>query len=371
MKRSVSKFLLCSALIALLVSCKRHGTEEVPIGVILPLSGGGASLGKACLNGVQLAADDFNADSAGSLRVRLIVEDDQLKPAVGVSVFQKLTSVDKVKAVIGPLSSGVTLAVAPLAENAHVVILSPGASAPALTTAGDYIFRNELSEQYGAKIQAELAIKPLGFKRIAMFYPNNEYGVGTATVFRESYAQLGGKIVGDEAFQPETTDFRTALTRIKRANPDAIFVIFQDEIVNIVKQKTELAVPGTIYTTPVIEDSAILHDLGSLAEGIIHTHYGTFDSNASTGRSAEFVKRYVARFGQTPTYYSAQGYDAGALLFRALKDAGGNTDSIKSALHQIKSFPGVTGETSFDKNGDVTKPVSLRIIRNGQSQPYQ
>ena len=372
MKRCSLAFLLCSSLIAVLVSCQRNRSQDIPIGVILPLSGGGASLGKACLNGIQLATDEFNSNSASkSSRVHLIAEDDQLKPAVGVSVFQKLIGVDKVKAVIGPLSSGVTLAVAPVAEKAQVVILSPGASAPALTGAGDYIFRNELSEQYGAKIQAELAIKPLRFKRIALLYPNNEYGVGTAKVFRESYIQLGGKIVADEAYPSETTDFRTALTRIKSANPDAIFVVFQDEIVNIVKQKAELGVPGAIYTTPVIEDTSILRALGNLSDGIIHTHYGTFDSNATTGRASDFVKRYTARFGETPSYYSAQGYDAANLLFRALQDAGGNMEMIKSSLHQITAFPGITGETSFDRNGDVTKPVSLRIIRDGKSQPYQ
>ena len=311
-------------------SCDRNRTSQnaagnIQIGVMLPLSGGAASLGKGCLNGIQLAADQFNAARDGKTPlVKLVVEDDQAKPAIGVSAFQKLATVDNVKAVLGPLASGVALAVAPLAESHHVVILSPGASTPALTTAGDYIFRNELSEEYGASAQAELAIKPLGFKTMAVLCVNNEYGVGTLKVFKNRYQQLGGKVVAEEIYAEGTTNFRTAFTTIKAANPDAIFVVFQDEIVNIAKQKTELDVPGTIYTTPVVEDAAILRDLGALANGIVCTHYGTFDDSANSGPSGEFVKKYSSRFGESPSYYAGLGYDAASLLLRAIKEAGGN-----------------------------------------------
>jgi len=354
-----------------LSSCSRRG-REIRVGVILPLSGGGASLGKSCLDGIQLAIDETNANKAETFpQIRLVIEDDELKPAVGVSAFQRLATVDKVDAVIGPLSSGVALAVAPLAENKHVVMLSPGASTPALSAAGEYVFRNELSEEYGAKAQALLALKPLGFKRIALLYPNNEYGVGTARVFRSEYQRLGGKIVGEETFEQGATDFRTALIRIKTAKPDAIFVVFQDEIVNIVKQKVQLGVPGVVYTTAVIEDTSILHSLGELANGIIYTHYGTFENSQSAGPVGLFVKNYASRFKEPPTYYSALGYDAGGIMAQALKNAGGNTSGLKDALHGIQNFPGVTGETSFDKNGDVTKPVVLKVIRNGNALPYE
>jgi branched-chain amino acid transport system substrate-binding protein len=378
MKQSFFLLAASLALVIFLTSCKREnapegqgGAGDIQIGVMLPLSGGAASLGKACLNGIQLATDEFNAGGGGqTFHVRLVVEDDQVKPTVGVSVFQKLATVDKVKAVIGPLASGVALAIAPLAESNHVVILSPGASTPALTTAGDYIFRNELSEEYGARAQAELAIKPLGFKAMALLYVNNEYGVGTVKVFKDRYLQLGGKVVADEAFAQGATDFRTALTRIKAANPDAIFVVFNDEIVNIAKQKSELAVPGTIYTTAIVEDAAILGGLGALANGIVYAHYGTFDNTAPSDSGGDFVKKYSTKFGEPPSYFAALGYDAGAILLRALKDAGGNADGIKDALYKIQKFPGVTGETSFDKNGDVTKPVILKVIKQGRPALY-
>lgn len=376
MKRLTASLIVLTLIAVAAFLFVRHrdgkgGAGEIRVGIMLPLSGGAAALGKACLNGAQLAVDEANTrKKAGDPSIRLLVQDDQAKPATGVSVFEKFASVDGVKLILGPLASGVALAVAPLAERSHIVLLSPGASAPALTNSGDYIFRNEVSEQYGAAIQAELAAQRLGFKKVALLYVNNEYGVGTIGVFRRRFEELGGTIVADEAFAAGTTDFRTALTKIKAAAPDALFVVWQDDIVNIIKQKDELGVGGTVYTTPVFESADVLSKLGPLAEGVVYTYYGTFDANAQAGPAAEFSRRYEAHFHQPPDYYAALGYDAAAILTTALRDAEFKPDQLKDALYRIQHFPGVSGDTSFDKNGDVTKPVSLKVVRGGQFGPY-
>lgn len=374
MKRA-SLFLVVAIAVAALLVIRDRGAQrdvrEVKIGVMLPLSGGAAALGKTCLNGAQLAVDEANAQKGDNdPSIRLLVQDDQAKPAIGLSVFEKFASVDRLKIILGPLASGVALAVAPLAERQHIVLLSPGASAPTLTNAGDYIFRNEVSEQYGARIQAELAVQPLGFKRIALLYVNNEYGVGTIGVFRRRFEELGGTIVADEAYAAGTTDFRTALTKVKAAAPDALFVVWQDDIVNIIKQKDELGVEGKVYTTAIFESAEILAKLGPLADGVVYSYYGTFDVHAQSGPAAEFSKRYETRFGQAPDYYSALGYDAAAILARALRDVSFNPEQVKDALYRIQQFPGVSGETSFDKNGDVTKPVSLKVVKGGKFGRY-
>jgi branched-chain amino acid transport system substrate-binding protein len=348
-----------------------NNTDTIQVGTILPLTGGAASLGKASLNGMQLAIDEFNnRAAAGRLRVTLAIEDDRAEPATGVSAFQKLLATQHIRLVLGPLTSGVTLAVAPLAERNRVVILSPGASAPPITSAGAYVFRNELSEAYGARSQAELASSRLNFKSVALLYVNNEYGVGTVRVFRERFEQLGGRIVADEAFNTGATDFRTALTKIKTTKPDAIFVVFQDDIVNIVQQRAELGLEMPIYTTPVFEDAANLKKLGSLAEGILYTYYGSFDPDANSGVTADFVKAYQTRFGEPPTYYAALGYDAGGIMVAALRDAQYDQTKVKDSLYKVQKYQGVTGETSFDQNGDVMKPVSLKVVRGGRFVHY-
>jgi branched-chain amino acid transport system substrate-binding protein len=365
--------LLCLAALSLFCSCDEHSrsASDTKIGVILPLTGGAAALGKASLNGMQLAVEEYNErKKADEPKLSLVIEDDQAMPAKGISAFQKLVSSDHVKLILGPLPSGVTLAVAPLANKEGVVILSPGSSAPEVTQAGDYVFRNELSDELGAKKQAEQAFTRLKFRRLALLYVNNDYGVGTIRVFKKEFQRLGGEIVADEPFNPGTTDFRTSLTRIKSSNPDGMSIAFQDDIVNIIKQKAELGMSVPIYTTALFEDPGVLSKLGSLAEGVIYASYGTFDSDSKSGLQAEFARKYQAHFKETPTYFAALGYDAAGIMISALHSCGFDPAKVKEALYETRDYEGVSGRTSFDQNGDVDKPVTLKTVRGGRYVQY-
>ena len=353
--------------------CSRRPVTETTftVGVLLPLSGGAASLGKPCLNGIQLRVDQYARErKRGEPVVQLIIEDTQAQPASAVSAFHKLVSAHNARAVLGPLSSGETLAVAPLADRNHVVILSPGASAPSVSTAGDYVFRNELSDAHGAREQARLAYDLLHLRTIGIIYVNNEYGVGTATVFRKQFTRLGGRVVVDEAFAAGTTDFRTALTAVKAAKPDAVLFVYQDDIVNFVRPRAELGVAAKVFTTPVFETPSNLKSLGSLAEGIVYAYYGEFDLRARNGAVQSFTRAYRNRFGGPPTYYSALGYDAASIMIEALRRCRFDPERLKASLYSIRGFRGVTGTTSFDKNGDVQKPVTIRTVRGGRFVPY-
>lgn len=312
---------------------------NLEIGVILPLTGGAAPLGKASLNAMQLAVEAYNQAKAGSdPSLNLVVEDDQAQPAKTVAAFQKLFTSRGIRLILGPLTSGGTLAIAPLAEKKHVVILSPGASAPTITHAGDYVFRNELSEAYGARVQADLAFSRLHFKSIALLYVNNEYGVGTVNIFRNHFKDIGGSIVADEAFMPGATDLRSQLAKIKARGPNAIFIVFQDEIGNILKQRAELGISALVFTTPVFEDPNNLKNLGTLAEGVVYTYYGSFDPETQTGAMADFVAAYKKRFGNAPTYYAALGYDAAHILIAALQSSNFEPTKVKDAIYHIKNW---------------------------------
>ncbi len=300
----------------------------------------------------------------------MIAEDDQATPAIAVSSFQKLINVDNVKLVLGPLTSSATLAVAPLAEENKIVILSPGASAPSITDAGDYVFRNELSDSFGGDKQANLAFNNLNFKKVAIVYINNDYGVGVQSVFKDKFTSLGGKIVASESFKQGNTDFKSILAKIAIQKPDAIFVVSHNEILNLLKQKKEIGLSIPVYTTPVFEDQKNIEKLGPLAEGVIYTFYGSFSLDGNNLNTNKFIESYKAKYETNPTYYSALGFDAANILTTALKSANYDENKVKDELYKIKDLDGVTGITSIDKNGDVMKPVTLKTVKNGKFSQY-
>lgn len=360
---------LLAGVVFLFSGCARK-SGVFKVGVIAPFSGPSAQYGEDIRRGYLLAVEEINAQGGvRGRKLQLLFEDSEGKPEKAVSAARKLIFMDKVKVILGPLWSSPVLAVAPICEREKVVLLSSGASSPKITKAGDYIFRNEISDAYGAQKAAELYFKA-GFRRIAILYINNDYGVGVKEVTEKVYRSLGGKVLLAEAFEQDATDFRTPLLKIASRKPQALLIVAYKEAILILRQMEELGIHLQILGTPLMEDRELVEKCGKMAEGIIYAYYGTFDPASRDKRIQEFLRRFQKRFNTMPGYYAPLGYDAVYILAEAIKKGGFTAEGIKNALYKIRDFPGLTGRTSFDRNGDVIKPVILKIIKNGQFKPY-
>ncbi len=323
----------------------RIGTksEEIKIGVITPLSGSSAKYGIDIKRGYDLAVKEINQQNGiNGKKLKLIYEDSEGKPDKAVAVAHKLIQQDKVIAVLGPLWSSPTLAVAPIVERNKVVLLSSGASSPKVTNAGDFVFRNEISDAYGAEQSAKLYYNQ-EFEKIAIIYINNDYGIGVKNVTVKTYRELGGNVVVSEAFEQDAKDFRTQLLKIKEANPEAILIVSYKEAILILTQMKELGIDKQILSTPLFEDSEIIQKVGELAEGAIYSYYGTFGLEGRNGQSKKFKKEFFDTYSNEPGYYSPLGYDAVKILARAIQNADSEKPTdIKQAMYKIKDFPGVS-----------------------------
>ncbi|MCK4655014.1 MAG: penicillin-binding protein activator [Candidatus Cloacimonetes bacterium] len=346
-------------------SCAKK-EKVIKIGAILPLTGGAAKYGESAKRAIDLAVEEIN--STGGIKgskIKVIYEDDQALPDKGVSAIQKLITVDKVPVVIGAMPSSVTLAMAPIAEKNKVVLFSPASSNPKITEAGDYIFRNDVSDIFEGGKMADEAWRRLKFRKIAVLYINNDYGAGIKDAFVYSFTILGGEIVVTENFEQGTTDFRTQLTKIKQDDPEAVYIVGYKEQIQILKQFRELGLKSQILATIMLEDPEIIQKVGDSAEGAIYT-YRAYDPNSEQKEIKEFVENFKVKYGIEPDNWAAQCYDALNIIALAIKDSGYNSDSIKKALYGIKNFPGVSGLTTFDENGDVIKPIKLKTVKNGK-----
>jgi branched-chain amino acid transport system substrate-binding protein len=126
-----------------------------------------------------------------------------------------------------------------------------------------------------------------------------------------------------------------------------------------------------IYATPVFEDQSFIDQMGKTnADGIIYTYYGSFNLNSSDKTVTDFITSFKTRYQTDPSYYAALGYDNICIMIEALKNSNFDSYNVKSSLYSIQNFRGVTGEISFDKNGDVSKPVILKVVKNGEFSYY-
>jgi branched-chain amino acid transport system substrate-binding protein len=349
--------------VVLIVTQTRKEEKEIKIGAILPLTGDGATYGERVKKGIELAMNEINTQGFIGKKISIIFEDDKLDPAIGVSVFQKLATVDKVPCVIGPISSGVVLAVAPLANKYRVVVLSPYASNYKISEAGEYIFRNYPSDAVQGVIDAKVAIK-MGFRKAAVLNINSDYGVGLKIVFEKEFTKLGGEIVYSESFNTGETDFRSYLTKIKNSKAEFIFLPGNEkEIGLILIQAKELKLNLPIISTDAFLPEPIIKTVGKAAEGVIFTTFYEYKGKEYT----EFYRKYKKKYGEEPSLLEGLGYDAMWVIAKAIEMVVQSNEritgpKIKEALSKLE-INGATGKIVFDKNGDLVGQEERFIVQ--------
>jgi len=354
-------------IIALVVTMSEKQTSVLTIGVTLPLSGDAAAYGKEALNGLNLAADEINARGGmGGKPIRLAVQDDQGSPKDGVSALQKLIFTNPgMQVVIGGGFSQIAAAQIPVCERNGIVLFSPFASNPDLAKPDDCFFRNWPSDTAEGKEMAEYAYQTPNLRRVAILSSNSDYGVGLRKVFEREFKAVGGTIPVVLEFAEGDSDFRPQLTRIKDEGADSIYMIgWYKEFARILRQARELAVDVQFLSCVTFNKPELLELAGEAAEGVIFSQ-PAYSAEREEPVVQSFVQAYEGRFGAKPGTYAAQAYDALNLISEAASQ-GLDADDIKRALYQIKDYPGVTGSTTFDSNGDVEKPVEFMAVRNGR-----
>lgn len=329
--------------------------QPVKIGWMGPLTGDAASYGESIKRGVELAHRQINAN------VEIIYEDTKCEGKDAVTAVNKLVNTDAVQAIIGEVCSGATLAAVPVATAAQVAMISAASTSPRLSEAGEFFFRTVPSDTLQGEFGAQL-VYDKGFRRLAVLFSNEEYGLGFNNVLKEKYTTLGGAVVRSEPFERTAVDLRTHLTKIKSANPDAIYIISNspDSASAALKQITELNIEAALFGSEGLKSPDILAAAGEAAEGLILT-------TVSAG-TEHFTNQHRTAYGTEPGPFAAQGYDAYAALARAVLSGAATRPVIAQYLHAV-DFDGVSGRIKFDEHGDVAGNYSVFEVADGQFVP--
>lgn len=345
---------------------------EIPIGVVLALTGQFADeLGKPMQNGFELARAEINSSGQlGDAKITFITEDDQSVSAV--EAFNKLIHEDGVSVITGLAVSTQAKEAFPIAQENRVVAFSPVSTAPGLSAIGDYIFRASLTvdelNSNGVKITQE----KLGYKKAATIYDETDlFSTNSNEVFLDALAENGVEVLSTQTIQTGNTDFSVQLTRIKAANPDAIFcTALPKEIPLILAQGRDLGIPGSVpFIIPQLS-LALVRGAGPAAEGAISLI--AWSSIKPTPGNGAFVQNYRAAYGTEPNAWAAQSYAALYILAAAIADAQ-STDSnaIRDALANTMNFDTILGQFSFDAVGDAVYNPQILIFKNGEFKAFE
>ena len=330
--------------------------EPFVIGAMDALTGVGESYGNPLQQAKLLAVEEINA--AGGINGReleIIFEDSKCAAADAITAYNKLTDVDGVKIILGTTCSGAMLGAAPLAEREGVILLSASATSPDIAAAGDYIFRTAINdEQLGIDIGNTMWVD--GVRDVATITESTDYAEGARRTSVARFEELGGSVVASEAYSTDVIDFRSQLTKLINAEPDAILLTAQGEVSGgtIVKQARELGFTGQFYSEVVPTQPDALSIAGDAATGMKAV---VPDEDLSTNSGTDFLANFEARFGYVAPlpWFQGSAYDDVYIAAECLRQTGDdqNSDGFRDCLNGL-TFSGAIGEDySFDGNGDV------------------
>jgi branched-chain amino acid transport system substrate-binding protein len=363
-----SRLLTALACFALWTAPAVFAQDTIKLGEFASLTGKEATYGQAADKGTRLAVEEINA--AGGLlgkKIELVVEDDQSKPGEAATIAKKFISRDKVVAILGEITSGRTLEAAPIAQNAKIPLVSPGATAPEVTTKGNYIFRVCFIDSFQGTVMAKFARNSLKLRRVAVLSSvSSAESVGLAKFFRQRFTEDGGTIALEQKYSEGDKDFRAQLTAIRSANVEGIFVPgYYAEAALICKQARDLGLQIPLFGIDGWESPELINIGGKAVEGAYFcTHYSPESSDPIV---AGFNDRFKKRWGSSTDALSALGYDSVMLLADAIKRAD-TTDAAKlrDALAATKNFKGVTGTITLDEQRNATKSAVVLQVKNGK-----
>lgn len=345
-------------------------SESLEVGAILPLTGDNANYGTTARKGIDLAVQQINeAGGIEGREIQVTYKDTKAATRTGVNVTQQLVNVDGVPAIIGGIVSGVTLAAAEVAERNEVVLISPTASSPDLSDAGEYIFRNFPSDAFEGRVMAKF-MRSRDVSNVAIIQLRNDYGAGVASVFKEEFQNRGGKVGVHERYSEDATQFRPIVEKVQAENPDAIYVIgYYAGAARIIKEVRESGLDQQVFSTTTVEDPQFLEVGGEAVEGVIYPLASGYDENSQQPAVQRFQKGFQEMHGESPGFVAAQAYDCVYLIKRAIENGGGFTGpAIQKGMAQIEGFEGATGEITFDAKGDVQKNLTMKVVRDGKFQ---
>ncbi len=347
---------------------------EIPIGVVLPLTGAlAAPYGLPMQRGFELAREEINnSGHLGDAKITFITEDDQGAVKNAVDAYNKLIHQDGVPVILGPANSSQVREVFPIAQQNRVVAISSLSSASGLSALGDFNFRISLTTDVLVPSGIRITQKKLGYTKAATIYDETDlYSTDSGKVVRKALTANGVEILTTETYQTGETDFSAQLTRIKESNPDAIFIsALAPEMIKIMIQARQLGIPtDVLLIVPDLTKDEVAA-AGDAAEGAIT--FTSWISTADTSGNQAFVQDYRAKYGAEPSPWGAQSYAALYILAEAIANVQ-STDAIaiRDALANTKNFDTVLGKFSFNAVGDAVYDLMVLTVHNGNFEVFE
>ena len=363
MKRSLLLFVIIGLLV-LGSSLALAEDDVIKVGIFEPMTGPFAVGGEISMQGYKLA--QMQNPTVLGKKVEFVVVDNKSDKVEAANAVAKLVEKDKVVAILGSYSSGLTMPGGEVADKAGIPLLTATATNPLVTAGKEYVFRACFIDPFQGSALAKYTFEDLNIKKAALLVDvAQDYSVGLANFYKKTYTKLGGEIVSDLKYQTGDQDFSAQLTEIISSGAEALFFPgYFGDVALIAIQGRELGFEGVYMGGDTLDNPKLIEIAKEYAEGVVATTFYHPEAPATTQESIDFVESFKEEYEEDPNAVSVMTYDAYNLLLDAIEKAGStDPDAIKDALSETKEFVGAGGTILIDENNNAIRPaVAVKVI---------
>ena len=326
---------------------------EIKIGVAEALTGNAAQYGVPIRKGFELAAGEINASGGvNGHKIELVIEDEQGKKEEAINVFKKLIFQDKVLMLFGPTLSNSAQASDPVAQGAKVVVFGTSNTADGITSIGNYVFRNSVTESDILPVTLKVAAQKTGLKKVAVLYGNDDIFTKSGyDNFAKALRALKIPVTTTETFAKGDVDFKPQLTKIKASNPDAVVLsALVAEGAPIMVQARQLAITAPFIGGNGMNSPRIFELAKDNSDNLWVGSPWSVENPAPENQ--RFIAAYQKAYGGLPDQFAAQAHDAMHIAAQALKKIKvmgkleADRKALRDALPAIQ-WTGATGPFKF------------------------
>jgi branched-chain amino acid transport system substrate-binding protein len=382
MKRRIAETIGCLVLLALMVGfagCRKKEAvkEPVKIGAILAVTGGASFLGSPESRTLEMLVEEANAKGGlGGHPIQLIVKDSQGSPEKAISFAKQLIEEERVLAIIGPSTSGESMAIKSLCEEGKTILLSCAAAETIVEPVASYVFKTPQKDSY-ATVWIYQTMKDMGIRKIGVLASNTGFGNGGKAQLEKYAPEYGIEILIAEVYDKDATDLSGVLTKVKARGVQAVVNWSIEPAQSLVaKNMRQLGMKEPLFQSHGFGNILYVKAAGEAAEGIIFPAGRLLvadvlpASNPQKSLLEKYKKDYESRYNEEVSTFGGHAYDAFLILQEAVKKAGSvDSQKVRAAIEGIQGLVGTAGifnMSAADHNGLALDSFEMLTVKDGR-----
>jgi branched-chain amino acid transport system substrate-binding protein len=375
----MTRIPLAAAALALAASLPAGAAQDpapLKIGALLSVTGPAANLGAPEARTLEMLVAELNANGGvAGRRVELLLKDTGGTPEKAISLAKQLVDEDQVFAIIGPATSGESIAVKQIANDARTLLLSCAAAEVITTPVLPYVFKVAPKDRYAAEMIFG-QMRKMGVKRIGFLSSNTGFGKAGKEQVEKLAPSFGIEIAASEVYDKAATDLTAEVTKLKAANVDALLNwSIEPAQAIVIKNARQIGMTVPIFQSHGFANVQYARAAGAAAEGVMFPASRIVVAESLAANDplrpvvVSYKTGYEARYKEDVSTFGGHAHDALGILVRAVKEAGLDREKVRSAVENMKGFVGTAGVFTFspaDHNGLSIDAFEMLTVKGGK-----